>query len=82
MAEVGGVSGERLMSFIKRIEKLNEDKDAVTSDLTEVYAESKSVGFDVKILRQIVKLRKQEVEKRREESELLELYASAIGLET
>ena len=82
MAEVGGVSGERLMSFIKRIEKLNEDKDAVTSDLTEVYAESKSVGFDVKILRQIVKLRKQEVEKRREESELLDLYASAIGLET
>ena len=82
MAEVGGVSGERLMSFIKRIEKLNEDKDSVTSDLTEVYAESKSVGFDVKILRQIVKLRKQEVEKRREESELLELYASAIGLET
>jgi uncharacterized protein (UPF0335 family) len=82
MAEVGGVSGERLMSFIKRIEKLNEDRDAVTSDLTEVYAESKSVGFDVKILRQIVNLRKQEVEKRREESELLELYASAIGLET
>ena len=77
----GGVSGERLRSFIKRIEKLNEDKDAVTSDISEVYAECKGVGFDNKIVRQLVKLRKVELEKRRENDELLELYKAAIGME-
>jgi uncharacterized protein (UPF0335 family) len=77
----GGVSGERLRSFIQRIEKLEEDKAAVGDDLKEVYAESKGVGFDTKIIRQIVRLRKVGVEKRRENDELLELYKAAIGME-
>jgi uncharacterized protein (UPF0335 family) len=77
----GGVSGERLRSFIKRIEKLEEDKAAVGEDLKEVYAEAKGVGFDVKTIRQIVRLRKVELEKRRESEELLELYKAAIGME-
>jgi uncharacterized protein (UPF0335 family) len=83
MSTIGdnSISGERLRSFIKRIEKLEEDKAAVGEDLKEVYAEAKGTGFDTKIIRQIVKLRKIEVEKRRENDELLELYKAAIGME-
>ncbi len=77
----GGISGERLKSFIARIEKLEEDKAAVGEDLKEVYAEAKGVGFDTKIIRQIIRIRKVEVEKRRETEELLELYKAAIGME-
>lgn len=77
----GEVSAERLGSFIKRIEKLEEDKAAVAEDLKEVYAEAKGTGFDTKIIRQIVRLRKMELEKRRENSELLDLYMSALGME-
>jgi uncharacterized protein (UPF0335 family) len=79
--ETGGVSGERLRAFIQRIEKLEEDKAAVGEDLKEVYAECKGVGYDVKIVRQIVRLRKTELEKRRETAELLDLYMAAIGME-
>ena len=76
-----GVSGERLRAFIQRIEKLEEDKAAVIEDLKEVYAEAKGVGFDTKIIRKIISLRKIEVEKRRETNELLDLYMSALGME-
>lgn len=79
--QTGGISGERLRSFIQRIEKLEEDKAAVGEDLKEVYAEAKGVGFDTKIIRQLIRLRKQEVEQRRETEELLELYKAAIGME-
>ena len=75
-----GISAERLRSFIKRIEKLEEDKAAVSEDLREVYGEAKGTGFDVKIIRKIVSIRKIEVEKRREQDELLELYKSALGM--
>ena len=76
-----GISADRLRSIIKRIEKLEEDKAGISDDIKEVYAEAKGTGFDVKIIRQIVRLRKVELEKRREESELLDLYMSAIGME-
>ena len=80
MTETSGeISSERLKSFIKRIEKLEEDKAAVSEDIKEVYAEAKGVGFDVKIIRQIVRLRKMEDEQRREQEELLDLYMAAIG---
>lgn len=82
MAEdTGGISADRLRSIIKRIEKLEEDKAGVSEDIKEVYSEAKGTGFDIKIIRQIVRLRKVELEKRREESELLDLYMSAIGME-
>lgn len=74
------VSGERLKSFIERIERLTEEKDAIQEDIKEVFGESKSVGFDVKTIRKIVKLRKMDTEKRAEEDQLLALYKSAIGL--
>ncbi|MBV8060305.1 MAG: DUF2312 domain-containing protein [Alphaproteobacteria bacterium] len=76
-----GISADRLRSIIKRIEKLEEDKAGIGEDIREVYAEAKGTGFDVKIIRQIVRLRKVEVEKRREQEELLDLYMSAIGME-
>lgn len=61
----GEVSSERLKSFVKRIEKLNDDRAAVTEDIRDVYAEAKSTGFEVKIIRQIIRERKIEAEKRR-----------------
>jgi len=77
----GEISSERLKSFIKRIEKLEGDKASVADDIKDVYAEAKGTGFDVKIIRQIIRLRKLEIETRREQEELLELYKSAIGME-
>ncbi len=77
----GEISSERLKSFIKRIEKLEEDKASVAEDIRDVYAEAKGSGFDVKIIRKIISLRKMEVEKRREEEEILDLYKAAIGME-
>jgi uncharacterized protein (UPF0335 family) len=82
MAETSGeISSERLKSFIKRIEKLEEDKAAVAEDLKEVYSEAKGAGFDTKIIRKIISMRKIELEKRREMDELLELYKSALGMD-
>ena len=72
--DTGGIGGQRLMSFIERIERLEEEKTALMEDLKEVYAEAKGVGFDVKVMRKLVSLRKMDVEKRRETEELLDLY--------
>lgn len=78
--DVGGVAGKRLLSFFERIERLEEEKSALAEDIKDVYAEAKSAGFEVKIMRRVMKLRKMEEEKRREEDQLLELYMSAIGM--
>ena len=69
----------KLKSLIERIERLEEDKAAVAGDLKEVYAEAKGEGFDVKIMRKVVRLRKQDTAKRAEEESLIELYIQAIG---
>jgi len=69
----------KLKSIIERIERLEEDKAAVANDLKEVFAEAKGEGFDVKILRKVVRIRKQDKAKRQEEEALLDLYLSAIG---
>lgn len=81
VTDVGGVSGQRLKSFIERVERLEEEKAGISEDIKEVYGEAKATGFDVKIMRRIIKLRKMEAEKRREDQELLDLYASAIGMQ-
>lgn len=80
MKDTGGVSGQRLKSFIERVERLEEEKKAMAEDIRDVYSEAKGTGFDPKIMRKIVSLRKSNLEKRREESELLDLYMSAIGM--
>ncbi|MDB5483761.1 MAG: hypothetical protein JWO83_4814 [Caulobacteraceae bacterium] len=69
----------KLKSLIERIERLEEDKAAVSTDLKEVYAEAKGEGFDTKIVRKVVRLRKQDKAKRQEEEALIDLYISAIG---
>lgn len=69
----------QLKTVIERIERLEEDKAAVMLDLKEVYSEAKGNGFDVKILRKVIRIRKQDSAKRSEEEALIDLYLSAIG---
>jgi uncharacterized protein (UPF0335 family) len=69
----------QLRTIIERIERLEEDKAAIAADLKEVFAEAKGNGFDVKILRKVIRIRKQDRAKRQEEEALLDLYLSAIG---
>lgn len=74
-------SALRLRSFIERIERLDEERAGISADIKEVYNEAKGTGFEVKVMRQIVRLRKMEVESRREQEELLELYKRALGMD-
>ena len=76
---LNGAAQTRLRPIIERVERLEEDKAAVMNDMKEVFAEAKGEGFDVKILRKIVRLRKQDRAKRLEEEALIDLYLSAIG---
>ena len=69
----------RLRSIIERLERLEEDKQAVMVDMKEVFAEAKGEGYDVKILRKVLRLRKQDKAKRQEEEAILDLYLSALG---
>ncbi len=80
MADVGGVAGEQLKSFIERIERLEEEKRALSGDIKEVYAEAKGTGFEPKIMRQLVKIRKMDKEELDEEESLLDLYKRALGM--
>jgi uncharacterized protein (UPF0335 family) len=78
--DVGGVAGQRLRSFIERVERIREEKAALNEDEKEVWAEMKGIGYHVPTGKKIVKLRAMDSEKRREEDELLDLYKSAIGM--
>ena len=80
MADVGGIASERLQSFVERLERLEEEKTALSADIKEVYSEAKSGGFDIKIMRQIMRLRKMNTADRREQEELLDLYKNALGM--
>jgi len=80
MADVGGVAVERLKSFIERIERLEEEKRGLSGDFKEVYAEAKGTGFEPKIMRQIIKLRRMDKEEVDEEESLLDLYKRALGM--
>lgn len=74
----GGIAQEKLKSFVERIERLETEKTELAGDIREVYAEAKGNGFDTKIMRQVIRLRKMEVADRREQDELLELYRRAL----
>jgi uncharacterized protein (UPF0335 family) len=78
--DVGGVSADRLRQYIERVERLEEEKAGIADDIKDIYSEAKSAGFESKVMRQIVKLRKMDTQKRQEQEELLELYMSAIGM--
>lgn len=76
---IGGIAAEALRQSIDRIERLEEEKRALSEDIKEVYAQAKSQGFDTKVIRKIVSLRKQDRQEREEQEQLLELYLAAIG---
>ena len=74
-----GVDARHLRSFIERIERMEVEKAAIAEDIKEIYAEAKGTGFDVKILRKIIAIRKMDADKRREEAEMVDVYMSALG---
>jgi len=78
MSNVNGVSGQILRSFIERVENLEERKKEIADDIREVFAEAKSAGFDPKIMRQVIKIRKMDSNDREEQEFLLDTYMRAI----
>ncbi|MBM3582791.1 MAG: DUF2312 domain-containing protein [Alphaproteobacteria bacterium] len=80
MTSVRGVSAERLRSFVERIERLEEEKAALAGDIREVYSEAKGAGFDVKVMRQVMRLRKLDKSARDEQEAVLETYLRALGM--
>ncbi|HEX2886578.1 DUF2312 domain-containing protein [Vineibacter terrae] len=74
------IAADRLKSFVERIEKLEEEKKAIGADIRDVYSEAKGTGFDVKAMRQIVKLRKMDSAERDEQETLLDVYKQALGM--
>ena len=75
-----GASDERLRLLIERVERLEEEKKGISDDIKDVYAEAKSTGYDAKIMRQIIRLRKMEPDDRREMEAILETYKAALGM--
>lgn len=71
---------QQLRAFIERIERLEEEKKALASDIRDVFGEAKSTGFDVKAMRQVLKLRKQDMHERQEQEALVETYMNALGM--
>jgi uncharacterized protein (UPF0335 family) len=80
MPDVGGIAGERLRSFIERIERLEEEKRTLAEDIKEVFAEAKGAGFDAKIMRQIIKIRRMDKDDLDEQETLLDIYKRALGM--
>jgi uncharacterized protein (UPF0335 family) len=75
-----GVAAEELKQFVERVERLEEEKKAISGDIREVYAEMKRRGFDVKAVREIIKIRRQDHSERKEMEAILELYMSALNM--
>ncbi len=80
MSDFEGSSKEHLRSFIERVERLEEEKKAISDDIREVFAEAKTMGFDVKALRTIIGIRKQEPHVREEQEAVLNTYLAALGM--
>lgn len=80
MPDIGGIAGERLKSFIERIERLEEEKKSLSDDIKDVFAEAKGSGFDVKVMRQILKERRMDKDDLDEQETLLDLYRRALGM--
>lgn len=78
--QIGGIAAEALRQFVERIERLEEEKKALSADIKDVYSQCKSQGFDTKIVRKIISLRKMEDQEREETEQLLELYKAALGM--
>jgi len=80
MPDVGGIAGEQLRSFIERIERLEEERKTLAEDIKEVFAEAKGNGFDTKIIREIIKIRRMDEDDLDEQETLLDMYKRALGM--
>lgn len=80
MSEVQGVASDQLRAFIERIERMEEEKKTITDDIKEIYAEAKGNGFDTKILRKVISIRKQDMNERLEQEAVLDTYLHALGM--
>ncbi len=78
--KTGGIAADRLRSIIERVERLEEEKKALSSDIKDIFAEAKSAGFDVKTIKQIIAQRKQEPAEIEEAETLLDVYRRALGM--
>jgi len=78
--KTGGIAADRLRSIVERIERLEEERKALGNDIKDIYAEAKSAGFDVKVLRQLIRIRKQEAAEVEEQESLLDVYRRALGM--
>jgi uncharacterized protein (UPF0335 family) len=79
-SRVGGIAADRLRSLVDRIEKLTEERKALSSDIKDIYAEAKSAGFDIKVLRQLIRIRQLEPADVEEQETLLDVYRRALGM--
>ena len=79
-AAAGGIAADRLRSIIERIERLEEERRALGSDIKDIFAEAKSAGFDVKVIRQVIRIRRQEPAEVEEQETLLDVYRRALGM--
>ena len=79
-SSTGGIAADRLRSLVDRIERLEEERKALGSDIKDIYAEAKSAGFDVKVLRQLIRVRKQEPADVEEQETMLDVYRRALGM--
>jgi uncharacterized protein (UPF0335 family) len=80
MPDIAGIAGDRLRSLIERIERLEEEKRTLAADIKEVYAEAKGTGFDTKIMRQIIRIRRMDRDDADEQETLLDIYKRALGM--
>ena len=80
MPDIGGITADQLRSYIERIERLEEEKAGLAADIKDVFAEAKANGFDTKIMRQVIRIRKMDKSERDEQESLLELYLHALGM--
>lgn len=79
-AQWGNVSAERLRSIVERIERLEEERKALAGDIKDIFSEAKSAGFDVKVIRQLIRIRRQEPAEVEEQETLLDVYRRALGM--
>jgi uncharacterized protein (UPF0335 family) len=80
MSETTSVAREQLRTIVERIERLEEEKKAIADDIREVFGEAKANGFDTKVLRQVIRLRKQDMAERQEQDAVRDLYLHALGM--
>ena len=78
--DVQGIAAGQLKSIVERIERLEDEKKAIADDIKDVYSEAKGNGFDTKVLRTVIRLRKQDASEREEQDAILDLYKTALGM--